>query len=120
LFLYHVLHRNCAIQMDALPDIGHACGHNLIGIAGIYCTWGEVDANWITFLIRRCCISRSTRCSRKAQYSRQNCPLGNAGFVLACNPTYTHRLQGWHQPRKVAMERPYCLSMVPTKAWMLV
>jgi metal-dependent amidase/aminoacylase/carboxypeptidase family protein len=24
----------CTIQMDALPDIGHACGHNLIGIAG--------------------------------------------------------------------------------------
>lgn len=24
-----------SLQMDALPGVGHACGHNLIGIAGV-------------------------------------------------------------------------------------
>lgn len=70
--------------MDALPGIGHACGHNLIGISGEFAFWGFRTR---LFLLAQYPRRRSGMCnqgrSQEARHFWENYPSWNSryGFI---------------------------------------
>lgn len=72
--------------MDALKGIGHACGHNLIGIAGMFLL--QEHELCFPFEIRCCRILGIARRLAEAQHIREDCPPGNTWFVLSIGPQY--------------------------------
>jgi hypothetical protein len=71
--------------MDALEGIGHACGHNLIGIAGMFPLGKESSS-----LIRtRCCRCARIACRPgKAPDIREDRPSRNTWFVFTFPTIY--------------------------------
>jgi hypothetical protein len=87
-------------EMDALPGIGHACGHNLIAISGV-----------------------AVACAIKTMMEKFNILgtillLGTPGITpaLMCLPL-TKLLS---QLKKVGMGKRHCLMQVLTSKWILV
>jgi metal-dependent amidase/aminoacylase/carboxypeptidase family protein len=86
--------------MDALKGIGHACGHNLIAIAGV-----------------------AVACAVKAALEQFNISgkitlLGTPGQLLFYSGTELSA-EGYKQPRKVEVAKSSCWKRVPTRTWML-
>jgi len=68
--------------MDALKGIGHACGHNLIGMAGTKLLRDEdISDLHLTPRCRR--VLGLAYSAREIQHTWKDCTVGNARFVLA-------------------------------------
>ena len=69
--------------MDALKGIGHACGHNLIGMAGtkLVRDISLIDTSDLTSRCRR--VLRLACSPRETQHTWKDCTARNARFVLA-------------------------------------
>lgn len=70
--------KQSSLQMDALDGIGHACGHNLIGIAGMFSL--EI-ADLSTNCKRCCCFAWIARCPAKTRHTWQDRPSRNTRYV---------------------------------------
>ena len=63
-------------EMDALPGIGHACGHNLIAIGGVAAALGVRNA--------------MEKCRIEGRVILLGTP-GSCGFTFALPPLFAHR-----------------------------
>jgi metal-dependent amidase/aminoacylase/carboxypeptidase family protein len=91
-------------EMDALPDIGHACGHNLIAIAGVAVAVA-IKAAMVKWDIPGKIILRGTPGDKYY-------PTGLAfklNMIYACN-----------QPRKAVVVKHSFLNAEPIRKWIFV
>jgi len=86
-------------EMDALPGIGHACGHNLIGMAGV-----------------------AVACAIKTVMQKFSIPgkivlLGTPGILPIYAYIWSSWAKRWSQVKKVASEKTSYLIMALTAKW---